>query len=202
MGQYFLVANLTKESYITPFSLNQGAKLLEHGYLLNDLSQTVLSLLKKEWKGDEIAWVGDYYEPVYESDQYIPSYEYIIQNYKLYSSKLKKLPKKYRYLNNLTLKKTIDLSKVNVKYLDEDPDTFILSPVTFLTALGNGEGGGDLQDEKHHIYEVIGNWAGHELSVSSKIPEEFSLDTSFIFETNSEHYLKSLISSTPTMEKL
>ena len=58
IGQYYRFANIDKKEKC---DRNIGLlKLTEHSYLDNDYCTDILSLLSKEWAGDEIIHVGDY----------------------------------------------------------------------------------------------------------------------------------------------
>jgi len=158
MGQYYKVVNLDKKEVVYP----SGSKLLEHGYLRNGDVGAVMALLKKEWKGDRIAWIGDYYKS--GSNPKVDC---------AYKSELKEIQHKKKvvkegFLINHDKNLCIDLSKVTA-YEDKIDKGWELSPLAMLTACGNGGGGGDLHDENILVTSgVVGSWAGDKLSVATK----------------------------------
>lgn len=166
MGQYYRAFNLTKKQSVSSHDVKEneddwgsGSKLMEHGYLGNGFVGSIMELLKNEWKGDKIAWIGDYYEdgeiegiPSWESAD---DYEAIVPKYAVVTK---------GYLNNHTLGVSIDLSNCSVYENRDNPERgWELSPLVMLTACGNGRGGGDYRADD---FAFVGAWAGHELSVS------------------------------------
>lgn len=183
MGQYYLAVNLSKKEYLEPHDYDNGAKLMEHSYLGNDFVGAVLKLMKKEWKEDRVVWMGDYFEKD-EIPEIPVDWGIIIEKYKKISPK--KADVKTGFLNNHDQKLSIDLSKVKA-YEDKEDIGWELNPLPLLTALGNGRGGGDFNNEEHYLFELIGTWAGDKLSYSSKA--EFKTTRFFNNDPNSVDFI-------------
>lgn len=58
MGQYYGIANLSKGQALEKLN---ASKLMEFGYVASDDNINLVSLLSKEWKGDVVVVVGDYF---------------------------------------------------------------------------------------------------------------------------------------------
>lgn len=163
MGQYYKAVNMDKKEYVRPHAYDNGAKLLEHSYIKNDFLGVVTTLLKKEWKGDRVIWLGDYFEKDENPD--IPLNWSEIESWDEITPKAITVNK--GFLNNISKKISIDLSKVTAQYDLDDPG-YKMHPLSILTACGNGRGGGDLNDDKHYLTKLAGTWAGDNLSVTDK----------------------------------
>jgi hypothetical protein len=70
MGEYFQAISLTEQEYLSPYDYDNGAKIGEHAYILNDFVRSVCYLLMEgqRWHMNRIAWVGDYAEGVIFSE--------------------------------------------------------------------------------------------------------------------------------------
>ena len=163
MGQYYKAVNIDKKEYVRPHAYDNGAKLLEHSYIKNDFLGVVTTLLKKEWKGDRVIWLGDYFEK--DENPAVPLDWESTENYDQLTPPATTVKK--GFLNNLTKKISIDLSKVKATY-DIEEDGYVMHPLAILTVCGNGRGGGDINDENHYLYKLAGTWAGDNLSVTDK----------------------------------
>jgi hypothetical protein len=170
MGQYYRAFNLTKKLSVSSHDVKEegedygsGSKLMEHSYVENNFVGAIMELLKKEWKGDKIAWIGDYYET--GEIEGIPSWEEALDSEDSGYQSFTPPPAtvKRGFLNNHTLGISIDLSNCSVYENMEDPERgWELNPLSILTACGNGRGGGDYRGD----FPFIGAWAGHEFSVT------------------------------------
>jgi len=159
MGQYYQAFNMTKKKKVSSHDLGNGAKLMEHSYIGNSFIGAVMAMLKKEWKGDRIAWVGDYHEAGEVGD--VPTWEEAEDSYELVKLSAKTVKK--GFLNNHTKKLSIDLSKCSL-YEGGVDSGWELSPLSILTACGNGRGGGDYRGD----FAFVGIWAGNEFSCTTK----------------------------------
>ena len=188
MGQYYQAFNLTKKLSVSSHDVKEegqdygsGSKLMEHGYLENNFVGAIMELLKNEWKGDKIAWIGDYFET--GEIEGIPSWAEALGdeqegNPAEYSEIVPDAAEVTKgFLNNHTLGLSIDLSNCQVYENMESPEIgWELSPLVMLTACGNGRGGGDYRGD----FSFVGAWAGHEFSVTDepeykKIPFNFDM---------------------------
>ena len=60
VGEYYSWVNVDKKQYIQPVDFDQGSKLFESSSVSNPLFGALNSLLDNEWKGNHIAFIGDY----------------------------------------------------------------------------------------------------------------------------------------------
>ena len=172
MGQYYRAFNLTKKISISSHAVREegaeygsGSKLLEHSYKHNPFVGAICELLKKDWAGDRIAWIGDYHESGEVGD--IPTWEEAeAQGYTEKSLLAKTNPE--GFLNNRTKGISIDMSKLTYQYPGEEEEGWELHPLSLLTACGNGRGGGDYSNGDQMQDQVIGTWAGDEFSFSQE----------------------------------
>jgi hypothetical protein len=164
MGQYYMVHNLTKKLRISSHDTKtegaewgSGSKLMEHSYIMNDYVGAICELLKSDWAGDKIAWIGDYFET--GEIEGIPSwgeaddlgYKEIVVPGKVNNQ---------GFLNNHTKGLSIDMSKLTFLEPDYGEEGWQLHPLSLLTACGNGRGGGDYRGDDIMYREIIGSWAG------------------------------------------
>lgn len=184
MGQYYIAVNLDKKEYVRPHDYDNGAKLLEHSYIQNEFLGAVTRILKKEWKGDRVVWVGDYFEKN-ENPKVPVTYGDLETSYQQIKPPAKKVTK--GFLNNEDLELSIDLSQVRA-YEGAVEEGWELHPLSLLTACGNGRGGGDLNNETHYLYRLVGTWAGDHLSVTTKA--KFQETRFFNNECNAEHFIR------------
>ena len=181
MGQYYVAYNMDKKEWLKPHDFDNGAKLMEHSYLGNNFLGAVVHKLKKDWAGDRVVWVGDYYEN--ENPKVQLEKRYLDNGNNLGGGKGREITK--GFLNNHDTKQSIDLSKVTA--VEEGYEDMIIHPLSLLTACGNGKGGGDFNDEKHYLYNLVGIWAGDHLSVSTK--PKFETTRFFNNEPNSVNFI-------------
>ena len=201
MGQYYRAFNMDKKEYVQPHAYANGAKLLEHAYINNDFLGVVTTLLKKEWKGDRVIWIGDYFEK--DENPAVPLDWESTENYDQLTPPATTVTK--GFLNNLTKKISIDLSKVTATF---DMDDYIMHPLAILTVCGNGRGGGDINDENHYLYKLAGTWAGDNLSVTDKPQFKTSLffnnvtqSVEFITEEETETMMSAIKNVTEALTK-
>jgi len=62
LGQYYYGINLDKREFLYPHKYDNGAKLMEHSYLENNMLNAAEHLLspKGEWHRTRLVWAGDY----------------------------------------------------------------------------------------------------------------------------------------------
>lgn len=190
MGQSYKAVNLDTEEYLDPYNVGRnGSKLLEHSYRENDFVGTVLYLLSNKWKGNRIAWIGDYYEAGEN-----PKVQVDWHSLELYKEKFIIRPKETitGFLNNLDKEVSINLEKAKAYESIPHQEGWELSPLPLLTACGNDRGGGDYR-KQDYLYYLIETWAGDRLSYTPKRPK-FKNDFTDLFngETNTQKYLKEL----------
>ena len=183
MGQYYNI--LTKKNdkytlYSRSYKLTNGkteyvpAKLTEHSWINNTTMSCFSNIILR--KPTQVAWVGDYTNQ-YEKDETINGLDYE-QMDKLYHlawaddvkakiMEFRPLFVKYLTLVNWDKKQYVDMYDYIEKSTTEDG--WCLHPLSLLTALGNGFGGGDY----HGINEdMIGSWCFDTISFESCDIEE------------------------------
>jgi hypothetical protein len=154
MGQYWKPVCVDRNESIHPHSYGEGLKLMEHSWKQAPVMRVVCKLLmpNQPWHKTRLLWVGDYadgYEILYQESKEIKP-EVIPST----------LPENY-FLVNHTKKEFVDMSKCPT-----DTDNWTIHPLSLLTAVSNGMGGGDYKgDEKY-----IGYWVGDQISVEVEKP--------------------------------
>lgn len=157
MGQYYKA--VTGQDFVSPWSYNNGAKLMEHSWVGNNYVNAVASLIsikghkRGEWYGKPIVWAGDYADP----ESCCQHNLYDLADNVFYPSESKGL----RYLKNLDTNEYIDLNKV------PDRDGWRIHPLPLMTCEGNGRGGGDYRGESH----LVGSWARHRVVMQKSRPK-------------------------------
>lgn len=190
MGQYYKQA-IEQDGNLDIFDAQvsdggwNGVKLMEHSWIGNDFMDAISERIHN--KPANIVWCGDYAD---EPQDFI-NIEWI--NYKtIYPEEsrdiptLDKLPEKFdyshKYLVNHTYKCYVDFDLYISKCKDKDGWT--VHPLSLLTAVGNGRGGGDYGDKCVDSY-MVGAWAGNTLEITDVVPEGYELeDVRFSEEEN------------------
>lgn len=60
MGQYYKAINFDKGEFLSPRTFGCGVKLTESCYTRNDFVNALYGLIASDWRGDRVAFVGDY----------------------------------------------------------------------------------------------------------------------------------------------
>lgn len=187
MGQYYSIVNLDSNTAIRPESL----KLMEFSYLDTLSVNALYTLLAGDWKGARIATVGDYAEPAdFDSipaviDGEDTPYMTARTEYDAHDNANALPETQYaRYAVNLDTNEYVDRTHtpINNLYLAETHDGMEcayaerVEPLTILTSIGNGRGGGDYYGEYAGNAEknYVGAWAGARLMATndaSELPE-------------------------------
>ncbi len=129
MGQYYIIANMTKEEYLEPYVFQNGAKLLEFSTSSGGI-MTALALLlvdsngrgggdfypnrsleeKQEdlvgsWAGDSIVLTGDYGDSIarYQDVNLVNLYDYAQKHFKNISEDIRKVMLSNDFLASLAL---------------------------------------------------------------------------------------------------
>ena len=155
-----------KRGNILDYNDYNGLKLMEHSWWNNDFCRSLASTLVDNPM--KVCWVGDYAEPDecaslgfdYEKiwgDDCVPIQ--INNDFSMDSVK---------FLVNNTKKTFVNLEKYKKASMDND---WIIFPISLLTALGNGKGGGDFHDGKGK--QFVGTWAFDEIYLSNECPKDY-----------------------------
>jgi hypothetical protein len=182
MGQYYYVRIERDNKEVIFFNrgtlLEDGseeymlAKLMEHSYFGNSATDTVCSLL--ESAPAKITWVGDY------ADDDVNSKLGSKRRKKIYKetmeAKCVPLPHKKIDYRNKFLINTDKLEYVSFdNYLKDEKilgEKLIIHPLPLLTAIGNGQGGGDYH--RGTFMEFVGSWADDRLVISKTVPKHYT----------------------------
>lgn len=171
MGQYYLpvIQNDVYGTVISDRSVDgrwTGAKLTEHSYMEVDLMEIIGYMIYKT--PTKIAWVGDYAD-----DEDLQSVGVTLSKRDIWGrpdeemTQFQDRPIKelinYLLVNHTT-KEYIDLKDYVRRYriVTGDTDDNSLCPISILTAVGNGNGGGDYEGT---CMEMVGKWTWHDLSL-------------------------------------
>ncbi len=166
MGQYYKTMLKPKGSKVwncfSPWDFDNGAKLMEHSYIGNSLTNYVKNLILHTPM--HLVWAGDYADEEKGKDANL---YYLIE---ATNPKDKSVPQEsidsMRYLVNHKKKLYVDYSKV-----EEDEYDYRIDPMPLLCAEGNGRGGGDYYGSAMNL---IGSWARDLISVESEIPNGYT----------------------------
>lgn len=163
-----------------------GAKLMEHSWIHNWFMNSVANYIFHN--PTNILWCGDYadegdevknftygdlgYEDIWGDNELNP-FEFDLCKSFDYSGK---------YLVNHTKKVCISFddyikkSTMNPKWAD---GTMCINPISLLTAVGNGRGGGDYYGENECM---VGTWVWDLISIETDIPKDYKIESLFFAE--------------------
>lgn len=166
MGQYYKQMLKPKFGKVwkcfEPWDFNNGAKLMEHSYIGNSLTNYVKNLILHTPM--RLVWAGDYADDEKGKDANL----YFL--FEATTPKDQSVPQesieRMRYLVNHKKKLYVDYSKV-----EQDTYGYRIDPMPLLCAEGNGRGGGDYHGSAMNL---IGSWARDMISVESEIPNGYT----------------------------
>lgn len=172
MGQYYkpvvLKEDYENESFpcilsLTPWKMDNGAKLMEHSYVGNNFVEAFAQIIhknnKKGYADNRVVWCGDYSEPINDNSIYHLAKQCDASGF--YPTDGIQHP--YQYIVN-----TDKGQYVKVKPYNENKWT--IHPLPLLTAYGNGQGGGDYYGSD---MEKVGIWAFDHVYTSDEVPEGY-----------------------------
>jgi len=84
MGQYYRIINIDKKEFLTSWTYDCGAKLMEHSYMGDDgkgnnFSGAFIQLLMDDWKGDSVVLCGDYADEWYMTKNFPELWELLVE---------------------------------------------------------------------------------------------------------------------------
>ena len=180
MGQYYKQA-IEQDGNLDIFDTQtvndwNGRKLMEHSWIGNSFMDAISERIHN--KPANIVWCGDYAD---EPQDFVTidwiNYETIYPKYGREPQRLEELPEifyySHKYLVNHTKKCYVDFYLHMSKC--KDKDGWILHPLSLLTAVGNGRGGGDYHEDCADYY-MVGAWAGNNIEITDKVPDEYELE--------------------------
>lgn len=179
MGQYFkaVLAKGNTEKFakrniiavFSPYDYDNGAKLMEHSYIKNELVGVVTDEIRKQG-GCRLRWTGDYAENnvdvrgVEDQSELGNLYSLTDDMEKKGAKWSKKVP---RYIINESNKEFVDVKKCR-----KDKYGYTIHPMPLLCCDSNGQGGGDYYADNGQQY--VGSWTGDIISVSDEAPEGYT----------------------------
>lgn len=193
MGQYYyptIIRRKGKRNYSEQFYSHSydhnGLKLMEHSYVGNYFTETVLGQLYN--KPGRLAWMGDYHE---KGDiENVELDKLFRRHYKTFKDESEKgkhynhpemlTQRKGRFILNHDKKVFIDMGKYEEE-ATKDEWGCMVHPLPILTAVGNGRGGGDFWNEEQ--YDSVGIWAGDLIETQDAKPNGYTDVTEDVFFT-------------------
>lgn len=180
MGQYYKQA-IEQDGNLDIFDTQtvndwNGRKLMEHSWIGNSFMDAISERIHN--KPANIVWCGDYAD---EPQDFVTidwiNYKTIYPEKSREPQRLEELPEKFdyshKYLVNHTNKCYVDFDLYMSKC--KDKDGWILHPLSLLTAVGNGRGGGDYHEDCVDYY-MVGAWAGNNIEITDKVPDGYELE--------------------------
>ena len=180
MGQYYRpVVILDNEENNTvstnSWDFGNGAKLMEHSYVGNRfvaMGMYLISLCDKGY-GVKFAWCGDYadavdgkkenwYDIASDNEKNGVNMDIVAKAKELLASSG---VNPFKYIINHTTKQFVEVG-------EPERGKGKLHPLPWLTADGNGRGGGDYHGKKNA--KSVGAWAYSRISVGNDIPEGYT----------------------------
>jgi hypothetical protein len=165
MGQYYMpvIKRGNKLRRVCSHNFDNGLKLTEHSYVGNDFVNVVANDLVEN--PAQLYWVGDYAEAndFISESMFNKVYDYAWNRKKNIGTSLEGCNTNFDwdkdwYYINLTKKEYMKMPKEG---------NWIYSPISLLTAIGNGRGGGDYCGGNR----MVGCWAGDKVYLSTIKPE-------------------------------
>lgn len=204
MGQYYRTLLIFENDLMecaNAHHYDNGVKLMEHSWVGNDFVNAVLGAIENN--PARVAWVGDYAMDGLPDDWctgagFITSRKQFRDYYdRLWDNKIKSLPKTTKlfdlnmeskdcYIVNKTKQTYIDLEK----YIAENSrqrfgSAWVINPLPLLTAIGNGNGGGDFYGLPGK--DDVGTWAFDKIYVSDLRPSKLT-EVMYRFDETQEEY--------------
>lgn len=166
MGQYYMPVikrgNIMRRVYSHDF--DNGLKLMEHSYIGNNFVNIIANELVDN--PAQLYWVGDYAEAGdFRSEaMYIRICGYAWARKVKYRTTLENCNEEFDwsadwYFINQTKKQYILMPKEG---------DWVINPISLLTAIGNGRGGGDYDYDR--CADFVGAWAGDKVYLSKEAP--------------------------------
>jgi hypothetical protein len=179
MGQYYRPIIEEKGKKVVYGTYLDGeyecAKLMEQSWYTNPFVNAVVSRLYN--KPNKIAWVGDYAISVVDDFPNTPvqalyNTAYGENSMSMQSLKSNDFTLDDKFLVNHDTAEFIDLNKY---YTENLVDGYCTHPVSLLTALGNGCGGGDFMyhAESEEQVKNVGKWAWNTLEITDIAPKGY-----------------------------
>ena len=166
MGQYYMpiIKRGNKLRRVYSHDFDNGLKLTEHSYVGNFFVNVVANDLVEN--PAQLYWCGDYAE---ETD-----FASVAMFNRIYNYAWNRKKKNRTTLENTKTdfdwsKDWYYINKTKREYIKMPKEgDWVYSPISLLTAIGNGRGGGDYRGDNN----MIGYWAGDKVYLSKNKPEK------------------------------
>lgn len=159
----------------------QGLKIMEHSWWRNSFMNCIAKELAEG--PCRLAWVGDYAEDD-ECEKFGFKHSDVWGDRGKIKFEKPDAPKDfslddYKYLLNRTKGVALDLKSYKEK---SESDGWVINPISLLTAIGNGRGGGDYH-ECNPNFDIVGMWAFDELELVNDLPKgDWEIDNDLYFK--------------------
>ena len=185
MGQYYvaiLIDEQNQPSTLSPYDFDNGAKLMEHSYIANNFVNAVLSELRDT--PHRVYWLGDYAE-----SKHFLNGDFRLTNQQCQemstneSIRVQPTPANQIWIYDEFYAINLD-KREYLKFEKNDPHLYQINPLPLLTAVGNGEGGGDYAGVGE---DNVGIWSGNYIYITDKLPTDKDFEEEF--QDKTQEYL-------------
>ena len=177
MGQYYtaiLFDEQNQPSTCSPYDFDNGSKLMEHSYIANNFVNAVLAEIQDA--PHRVYWLGDYAE-----DKHFRNQEFVLTSKRFgeltknESIRIQPTPANQTWIYDGFYAINLD-KREYVKFENNNPHEYQINPLPLLTAVGNGEGGGDYAGVNE---DVVGIWAGNYIYITKQLPIDKEFEEEF-----------------------
>lgn len=206
MGQYFKFVNFDKKEMISPYDYDNLAKVMEHSYQGNKFLAAAEKLIRTDWKGDRVLYIGDYVDEYYNEPKFRDVLSQLVKEVKqanlfeeetdenLYFVKFKEIKIEInekdftptRYIYNTKTQEYIDLKKQPIQWSGYDEGKIYgtkIHPLSILLCASNGAGGSYYGKNMKYVGHWVNSSKG--IKFSDKIPKAYK-ELSVIFDETKE----------------
>ena len=167
MGQYYMpvIKRGNKLRRVYSHDFHNGLKLTEHSYVGNNFVNVVANDLVDN--PAQLYWLGDYAE---EDDFISPKMYKRIYGYaweRNDRTTVENINEEFDWSNDWYY---INETKKQFMLMPKEGD-WVFTPISLLTAIGNGRGGGDYNMYKDEENPMVGYWAGDKVYLSQTRPD-------------------------------
>lgn len=148
----------------SPYTYNNGAKIMEHAYVDNSYVKRAEEYLAGEYYKYRFAWVGDYSDEICVDDNSTLSVYKILSEYNEKYGDIK--DEHADMINKMKRKYILNFSKKEAVEIKKNIEDMNIHPLPLLCADGNGKGGGDYYGT---CQEYVGRWAYDIIGISDSL---------------------------------
>ena len=172
MGQYYMpvIKRGSKMRRVYSHNFGNGLKLMEHSYVGNKFVNVIANEIVDN--PAQLYWLGDYSEPTdFKSESMFKRiYDYAWGRKKNTGTTVENPRTEFNWREDWYF---INHTKKEFTLMPKEGD-WVITPISLLTAIGNGRGGGDYRNPNDE--SMVGYWAGDKVSLSRKKPEGKYID--------------------------